>query len=74
MRLVLHRPRRLALSWASAVLRRIASASPSAGRTAEQIAQARAFHTQGEVKSAAKALGELAKKRAPASCIHPDRR
>ncbi|HEU4681902.1 MAG TPA: hypothetical protein VFS51_09165, partial [Gemmatimonadales bacterium] len=49
------------------------SASPSVGRTAEQIAQARAFHTQAEVKSAARALGELARKRSPASCIHPDR-
>jgi hypothetical protein len=50
------------------------SASPSAGRSADQIAQARAFHTQNEVRFAARALGELARKRAPASCIHPDRR
>jgi hypothetical protein len=50
------------------------SASPSAGRSAEQIAQARAFHTQAEVKAAARALGELAGRRPPASCIHPDRR
>ena len=50
------------------------TASPSTGRTADQIVQARAFHTQAEVKAAARALGELARKRVPASCIHPDRR
>jgi hypothetical protein len=50
------------------------SASPSAGRTAEQIARARAFHSQDEVRSAARALGELARKRAPASCIQSGER
>ena len=50
------------------------TASPKPERPAEQIAGARAFHAREDVRSVAKALGALAQKRNPASCIHPDRR